>query len=288
MTHLKLVETFNIKVVDMKAPDWPTIFIKSFKNTGFAIIKNHDIDFGNIDVLYKQWAEFFKSSKKHLYMSSDDSNSGYIPFRTENAKDNPIKDLKEFYHTFYPFENLPQGVSKMYTDKVGKEMLNLGRHLLFALQPHLPQELTKIQKLPLHQMIKESRSNLMRILHYPPLAGDVEPGAIRAAAHEDINLITLLPAATQPGLEVMDLQGEWHKVQCDPGTIILNVGDMLTEATNGLFKSTTHRVVNPEGENVSRFSMPMFVHPRSDCRLSERYTAGEYLHQRLKEIGLIK
>jgi isopenicillin N synthase-like dioxygenase len=114
----------------------------------------------------------------------------------------------------------------------------------------------------------------------------VEPGAVRAAAHEDINLITLLPAATQPGLEVQDLKGNWHKIECDPGTIVVNVGDMLQEASGGVFKSTTHRVVNPEGENVARYSIPLFVHPRSECVLSKKYTAGQYLDERLKEIGL--
>jgi isopenicillin N synthase-like dioxygenase len=137
-------------------------------------------------------------------------------------------------------------------------------------------------------MIENSDANLFRILHYPPLTGEHEPGAVRAAAHEDINLITLLPAATAPGLEVKDSHGHWISVPCDPGNIIINAGDMLQLASEGYYKSTTHRVVNPPENEAkkSRYSMPLFLHPRSEAHLSPTLTAGEYLNQRLREIGL--
>jgi isopenicillin N synthase-like dioxygenase len=150
--------------------------------------------------------------------------------------------------------------------------------------------------MPLHKMVEHSEQNLLRILHYPPLGlgSDAQritaDGAVRAAAHEDINLITLLPAATYPGLQVKTKDGEWiwADMNVPKDAIIVNAGDMLQEASGGYFKSTTHRVVNPTGlgATVSRYSMPMFIHPRPDVRLSDKYTAGEYLDERLKELGL--
>src|SRR6185312_15947729 len=113
---------------------------------------------------------------------------------------------------------------------------------------------------------------------------------IRAAAHEDINLITVLIAATSPGLQVKDANGNWHEVQCHPGTLVINSGDMLKMATGGFYGSTTHRVVNPAGPEAKkpRYSMPLFLHARKNVRLNEKYTAGSYLEERLLEIGLLK
>ena len=111
---------------------------------------------------------------------------------------------------------------------------------------------------------------------------------VRAAAHCDINLLTVLVAGTHPGLQIKDVNGNWHDVSCDPGTIAVNTGDMLQMASAGYFPSTIHRVVNPHGEipNQSRFSMPLFLHPHDNVKLSNEYSAIEYLTQRLQEIGL--
>ena len=137
-------------------------------------------------------------------------------------------------------------------------------------------------------MITDSKTNLLRIIHYPPLDGNEEDGAIRGSAHEDINLITLLVSGTEPGLQVQDTDGNWHDVSCDPGCLAINAGDMLQEASGGYFPSTTHQVINPDNEikNKSRLSMPLFLHPRDEVILSKKYTAKEYLDERLREIGL--
>ena len=139
-------------------------------------------------------------------------------------------------------------------------------------------------------MIENSENHLLRILHYPPLNGSESSNAIRGAAHEDINLITLLVASTQPGLQVKDTLGNWHNVTCDTGAIAINTGDMLSKASRGYFPSTTHQVINPNNKikNESRYSMPLFLHPKDDVVLSEKYTAGQYLQERIKEIGLKK
>lgn len=284
---LRVVSGFRVETVDLQKFTWPQDLIFSFKKTGFAVIKNHKIEKSLLDSVYSDWAQFFASpSKKHF--KTENGVNGYFPFKSENAKGNPVKDIKEFYHVFAPFDmdSRPSPWIGDTTKQLADEMLGLSRHLLFVLQKEISNELFEIHGQPLHLMSRDSSQNLLRILKYPKLA-DYEEGAVRAAAHEDINLITLLPAATQPGLEVQDLSGEWHKVPCEPGQIIVNVGDMLEEASGGIFKSTTHRVVNPDkSENNERFSMPLFVHPKSEVRLSKRYTAGQYLDERLKEIGL--
>ena len=137
-------------------------------------------------------------------------------------------------------------------------------------------------------MIEQSPRTFLRILYYPALTGNETEGAIRAEAHEDINLITLLPAATASGLQVKDIKGQWHDVESDPGTIVINIGDMLQMCSSGYYQSTTHRVINPTGADAKkpRLSMPLFLHAKSEVKLSEEHTAGTYLHQRLEEIGI--
>ena len=138
-------------------------------------------------------------------------------------------------------------------------------------------------------MVEQSDKTLLRILYYPPLEGDEELGAIRAGAHEDINLLTILPAANEPGLQVKTKENEWLDVPCDFGNLIINIGDMLQEASEGYYPSTTHRVVNPEGadKTKSRISLPLFLHPKPDVVLSERHTANSYLMEHLRELGVI-
>jgi isopenicillin N synthase-like dioxygenase len=144
-------------------------------------------------------------------------------------------------------------------------------------------------------------NTILRIIHYPPVPEGADPASMRSAPHEDINLITLLCEATAEGLELLTREGDWLPIRALPGQIIVDAGDMLQNLTNGVLKSTTHRVVNPPDARERRFSMPFFVHPRSEVSLAplpgciarsggeQRYpdiTAGDYLHQRLKEIGL--
>jgi isopenicillin N synthase-like dioxygenase len=140
--------------------------------------------------------------------------------------------------------------------------------------------------MPLSKMMDGSTRTLLRILHYPPLTGDEDPGAVRAAAHEDINLITVLPGSPEPGLQVKDLDGNWHDVAADPGTLAINAGDMLQLATKGFYPSTTHRVVNPTGDGRfrSRMSTPIFLHPADDTPLSPEKTAFQYLQERIREL----
>jgi isopenicillin N synthase-like dioxygenase len=227
-------------------------------------------------------------NNKFDYKFKEIGQEGYFPFRTENAKDYSVKDLKEFYH-FYTNSVVPKGMSqntRNYFDQINR----VGLELLKWIQDESPAEVKARFSIPLTQMVEGSGETLLRPIHYPPLEGNEEEGAVRAGAHEDINLITLLPAASAPGLEARDLQGKWHSIQVSPGELAINAGDMLQEASGGYFVSTTHRVVNPTGPEAKlpRYSMPLFIHPRPEVRLSERYTARSYLDERLKQIGLRK
>ena len=160
--------------------------------------------------------------------------------------------------------------------------------MLDWIEQHSPTEVAQKYSEPLSSMIKNTPNTLLRVLHYPPLSGDEEPGAVRAAAHEDINLITILPAANEPGLQVQQKNGKWLDIPADFGQLIINIGDMLQEASGGYFPSTSHRVINPSGENAkkSRISLPLFLHPRDEVVLSERHTQLSYLQERLKELGV--
>jgi len=269
-------------------PDAAQRFCESLTNTGFAVVTDHPLSFDLVNRVYDQWARFFNSQEKHEYTFKPEQQSGYFPFRSENAKDSPIKDLKEFFHV-YPRSRLPEYLMAD-TWKLYQELCNLGEEMLKWVQTASPDSVRNKFSMPLSDMIQESEENLLRVIHYPPIQGTEEQGAIRAAAHEDINLITLLCSATAAGLEVQDTAGKWHAVPCDPGSIAINAGDMLQLASGGYYKSTTHRVVNPMGPaaKLPRYSMPLFLHPRSDVLLGENMTAGQYLKQRLLEIGLLK
>jgi isopenicillin N synthase-like dioxygenase len=277
----------NVKTVRYGTPDSAREFAQSLRETGFAVLTGHPIPANLIADAFAEWAHYFSGDSKHQDVFEAKSQTGFFPFRTENAKGSSVKDLKEFYHHYPMRRPLPQSVRE-FTPDLYNRLLQLGNELLEWLERETPIEVRRLLPMHLRDMVQESDENLLRILHYPPLQGNEEPGAVRAAAHEDINLITLLPAATAPGLQVLDVHGRWHEVACDPGMIVVNAGDMLRETTRGYYPSTTHRVVNPTGPEVtsSRYSMPLFVHARSDARLTETLTASDYLNERLREIGL--
>ncbi|MHB1948690.1 MAG: 2OG-Fe(II) oxygenase family protein [Gammaproteobacteria bacterium] len=272
--------------VNYTSKEAPQLFCQSLKETGFAVLNHHPLSTQLIEDVYKQWRDFFYSEEKHNYLYRKEEQDGYFPFRSETAKGKKISDLKEFYH-LYPWGRVPNDL-KENSLALYSQLQQLAAQLLQWIEDFLPQEVSQQLSMPLRKMIEESPKTLLRILHYPPLQGDFEKGAERAAPHEDINLITLLPAATTPGLEVLDTHGHWHAVSCDPGNIVVNVGDMLQMCTRYYYKSTTHRVINPKDETASdsRFSMPLFLHPRAEVRLSPTHTAIEYLHERLRELGV--
>ncbi|MBY8976468.1 isopenicillin N synthase family oxygenase [Rhodobacteraceae bacterium NNCM2] len=276
---------FDIATVSYTDPAAPQAFVRSLRETGFAVLTDHPISRERISDTYARWSGFFNSDTKHDFRVDPDRQDGFFPFRSENAKDSPVKDLKEFYHV-YPDGRLPEALEEE-TRAIYADLVAIGERLLGWIQAESPAEVKARFDEPLPDMLAGSRQNLLRILHYPPVETPPEPGAVRAAAHGDINLITVLLAGSAPGLEARDTQGNWHAVPCDPGMIAINAGDMLEMASGGHYPSTVHRVVNPETtDGGARFSMPMFLHPRPEVVLRPGTTANDFLTERLREIGL--
>ena len=277
--------SLDILTINYNDSDADRLFEKSLKNTGFAVIKDHPIDKDLIGEVYKEWENYFSSESKNDYMFDEVKQDGYFPYLTENAKGSTAKDLKEFYH-IYEWGRKPHMIGPK-TMFLYRELTNVASTLLSWIQKNSPENVSKLFSVPLKDMIYKSQYNLLRIIHYPPLSGNEKLNSIRAAAHEDINLLTVLVAGSQPGLQVLDNNESWLDVTTDKNTIVINSGDMLNMASDNYYPSTTHRVINPDPHsNVSRYSMPLFLHPRDEVVLNENYTAGSYLQERLEEIGL--
>ncbi len=280
----------DVAVVDYTDPDAPAKFTRSLKETGFGVITNHPLPQVLVKYIYDEWLAFFDGEAKHNYRYTSESLGGYYPPDiSETAKGNHIRDLKEFFHVYetgvYPKE-LTNAALKYR--QIAKEVATT---LLTWVHANTPADVAAGFSMPLPDMMIGSTQSLLRVLRYPPLRGDEPAGAVRAAAHEDINLLTVLPASNESGLQVKEIHGNWHDVPCDFGSIAINSGDMLHLASQGYYPSTTHRVMNPVGESAtrSRLSLPMFLHPANNVVLdvngpSGRRTASEFLQERLREL----
>lgn len=284
----------------------------AFTNIGFVAIKNHGLSDDLRTKLYDTVQHFFslpEAEKKKYEFPELFGQRGYIGKGKETAKGFKVADLKEFYHVGQPepIGDMARNVFpgelpefEQYTVEVYKTFENAGKTLLkaIAIYLNLPEDYFE-------DKVKNGDS-ILRALHYFPIENpDLVPdGAVRAAAHGDINLITLLMGASAEGLEVLRRDGKWIAITALPDQIVVNVGDMLDRLTNHKLKSTIHRVVNPSREKMgtSRFSIPFFMHPRAamdltsleSCVNSEypkmyvNMTAGEFLDERLRELGLKK
>ena len=276
----------NLPVVDYRSPTAARDFCASLAQTGFGVLANHPLDRRLVEGIYNEWLAFFGTQAKHQYPHDPVKLDGYFsPKVSETAKGNTKRDLKEFFH-LYPWGRYPSEVS----DAARRYYVAgsaLAGQLLRWVEEHSPPEVKARYSMPLPEMIAGCQETLLRVLHYPPLTGDEEPGAVRAAAHGDINLLTILPAATEPGLQVLGKDNDWHDVPCDFGLLIVNIGDMLQEASGHYYPSTVHRVLNPSGAGArrSRISLPLFLHPRREVVLSERYTVGSYFEERMRELS---
>jgi len=273
-------------------------FYDALQQTGFAVITDHGIDLSRLHSAYASAEAFFglPTEEKLTYQIGDDGQRGYTAFGRENAKDNPVPDLKEFWHVgrdAIKANVWPKAPTSFHQDIAWlyDELDRVGLDLLRALTGPL-----EVADNTFDEMATGGNS-VLRLLHYPPIPDDADPKAIRAAAHEDINLITLLVSASAAGLELLHRDGTWRAIEAPADAIIADSGDMLARITNNQLPATTHRVVNPDGPNVSRYSMPFFLHPRPEARLSvfsacrdgteaPDITADDFLKQRLAEIGL--
>ncbi|MFT4033294.1 MAG: 2-oxoglutarate and iron-dependent oxygenase domain-containing protein [Siphonobacter sp.] len=291
----------------------------AFNNIGFVAIKNHGLTPELQEKLYASVKDFFFTAeeyKKQFEIPGIAGQRGYVGKGKETAKGFNVADLKEFYHVGQPHPITPDGdpVWEGYPRNVfPAEQPDFEQNTLETYRTFEQTGKTLLRAIALYLDLPEDYfedkvkhgNSILRALHYFPLDPDkVEAGAVRAAAHGDINLITLLMGASAEGLEVLRRDGHWIGITALPDQIIVNVGDMLDRLTNHKLKSTIHRVVNPPREkmNTSRFSIPFFMHPRAEMDLTSLkscidtnhpklyidMTAGEFLEERLLELGLKK
>ncbi len=286
----------------------------AYENIGFVALKGHFLDDKLVDDLYEEIKNFFElpvDVKQKYEIPGIGGQRGYVSFGKESAKGKKEGDLKEFWHFGQYVEDdpaleaeYPKNVSVNELPKfneVGKQAYRMlektAQYVLRSLALHLGLEETYFDA-----YIKNGNS-ILRPIHYPPIQEEPK-GAVRAAAHGDINLITLLMGAHGKGLQVQNHEGEWIDAIAQPDELMINVGDMLSRHSNNKLKSTIHRVVNPPKElwGTSRYSIPFFMHPISEMKLDvldncvdennpkqfEDITAGEFLNERLRELGLIK
>ncbi len=287
---------------------------KAYEDIGFVALKGHFLDDTLVENLYKEVKQFFSlptETKQSYEIPGIGGQRGYVSFGKESAKGKKEGDLKEFWHFGQYVENnskleaeYPKNVivnELPEFNAVGKETYRMlektAKYVLRALALYLDIEETYFD-----QFIHNGNS-ILRPIHYPPITEEPKE-AVRAAAHGDINLITLLMGAQGRGLQVQNHDGEWIDAIAQPDELMINVGDMLSRHTNNKLKSTIHRVINPPKElwGTSRYSIPFFMHPISDMKLNvlescvdkdtpkafDDITAGEFLNERLIELGLIK
>ena len=287
---------------------------QAYETIGFVALKGHFLEDALVDSLYSEVKKFFDMplDKKQMYeIPGIGGQRGYVSFGKESAKGKKEGDLKEYWHFGQFVENNPE-LEKEYHknievkelaefNKVGKQAYKMlektAKYVLRALAIYLG-----LDEFYFDNYIHNGNS-ILRPIHYPPIT-KAPKNAERAAAHGDINLITLLMGAQGKGLQVQNNGGEWIDAIAEPDELMINVGDMLSRHTNNKLKSTIHRVVNPPKEKwgSSRYSIPFFMHPISAMDLSvlencidaehpkqfENISAGDYLNQRIKELGLIK
>jgi len=287
---------------------------KAYQEIGFVALKGHFLDDRLVDKLYGEIKNFFSlpvDTKRKYEIPGIGGQRGYVSFGKESAKGKKEGDLKEFWHFGQYVDDNPE-LAKEYPEnvnvselpafnEVGKETYQMlektAKYVLRALALYLNLEETYFDNY-IH-----NGNSILRPIHYPPILEEPK-AAERAAAHGDINLITLLMGAQGRGLQVQNHDGEWIDAIAEPDELMINVGDMLSRHTNNKLKSTIHRVINPPRElwGTSRYSIPFFMHPISEMKLDvldsciddnnpkqfDDITAGDFLNQRLVELGLIK
>ena len=271
--------------ISYTAPGFDAAFMASLHEYGFAAVVDHPLDDDRVARIYCEWLAFFSSGEAASFRMDPVKQDGYFSLEeAEHAKGFVERDFKEYFQ-FYPWGRCPESLQADLASHFDAAV-ELGAELLSCIARGLPEAVTAKLTEPLGDMIQGSEQSMLRVLHYPPMT--VGQSVLRAAPHEDINLLTLMPAADGPGLELRLRSGEWISVPHSPGQLIVNIGDMLQEATGGYLPSTSHRLATPNTEQpaTSRMSLPLFLHPRPDVVLSSRYTARQYLRQRLNELGV--
>lgn len=310
--------TRTLRIVDLKdfhSPDEKarTSFAAELgaglRELGFVSVKGAGLREGLIDETYAQVRGFFAlplAEKEACAVAESAGNRGYVAFGKEHAKNQKLGDLKEFYHVGRELPSLGRGGQNAWPESLPRfretaselysALDGVASSLLVALARSFGEGGRAIAGMA------EDGNSILRLIHYPRLAERYVPGAVRAAEHEDINLLTLLPESTTSGLEILTRDGRWLSIDTPKGHLVVDSGDMLARITGGLVPSTTHRVVNPSRaeDDLPRYSMPFFTHPRPDVSLgllpfakkhpdaipADDITAHAFLTERLAAIGL--
>jgi isopenicillin N synthase-like dioxygenase len=276
----------ELPLIDFTHENASQAFFESLASFGFATLINHPLDMGRVERIYSDWRAYFAEGVGSEFAMDPTRQDGYFALeQAESAKGQVLRDHKEYFQ-FYDWGRCPEHLKLDLSDHFD-DCVRFASTLLRWVAANLPIEIAESLSIPLEDMIRQSAQSMLRVLHYPPVPEGSE--LPRAAAHEDINLLTILPASDGPGLELQLQSGDWIEVVNRPSQVVVNIGDMLQEATGGYLRSTTHRVAATEAAVLQRgrMSLPLFLHPRPDVVLSERYTADAYLQQRLHELGVI-
>jgi isopenicillin N synthase-like dioxygenase len=313
----------NIPLVDLSQfisgnNDQKSQFVRelgqAFEEVGFVSVENHGISSPLISDLYNTVEHFFNlpvEAKLKYEIPGLAGQRGYTSFGKEHAKGSNAADLKEFFQYGQTIEAGQSSDEEYVSNVMVDEVPNFNTLFLEAYRAFELSGSFLLRAIALHLGLQENYfdgqihlgNSILRAIHYPPILEEPK-SSIRAEQHEDINLITLLVGASADGLEILSKENQWLPVKAGEGQIVVNVGDMLQRLTNNKLSSTTHRVVNPPREkwSSSRYSIPFFLHPQSSMSLAclescitvehpkayEDYTAGQYLDERLREIGLKK
>lgn len=285
---------------------------RGLKDYGFIVLVDHPVDYALTTKAYDLVHEFFQlptNVKREYICNEGGGQRGYTAFGVEHAKDSKYPDLKEFWHVGRETLVNEAHFRKYFPHNLWPAEVPEFKNVMLKLFNGLDQTSTLVldslgMALDVPQnyfrdMLQDGNS-IIRAIHYPPLGADAPKNAVRAAAHEDINLITCMVGATSSGLELLDRDGKWLPVSCNDRQLVIDSGDMLSRITNDVIPATTHRVVNPDDATSNRYSMPFFTHPNPDTELAcipscrgtgEKYdpiNSNEWLMQRIKDIGLLK
>jgi isopenicillin N synthase-like dioxygenase len=315
MNQLPEVPVLSMSEFDGRKGGFSDALGRAWRETGFVGVRDHGVDEDTIEAAYAAFRAFFAlppEIKQRYHLPGGGGARGYTGFGVEQAKDHDVPDLKEFWHVGREIDDQDNPapailVPNLWPDEVpGFREAALSLYTaLDALGSRILSALALDIGLDRDWFADKTQfgNSILRPIHYPPI-GQIVPGAVRAAQHEDINLITLLIGSKEQGLEILARNGQWVPVSTLPGSIVVNVGDMLQRLTNHVYPSTTHRVVNPPDASAgkARYSIPFFLHPNPDflietlpeCisadrpnRYPEPITSHGYLMERLREINLI-
>ncbi len=270
--------------INFQTKDASTMLVKSLQNLGFAILNNHSINPLLIEEVHTGWQAFFAASidEKNQYQCNKKTLDGYFPFGIEKTSYGKTQDFKEFFY-FYAWGICPENLREK-TLLLHHELLDLGNKLLQIIDDSLPEKIKDRLSVPLRKMTTNTQRAVLRILHYPPIPTNKE-GVSRAIEHEDLTLISIVNPIVGSGLQVKDHGGNWHCIPAGINRLVINIGDMLELCSKKFYQATTHRVLNPGGEeaNYSRYSNAFFLNPNDEIVLDKEKTAGDLLQTHINK-----